>query len=150
MSAEEEIRDLLAADATIAADATGGVYAYGALTSQAFDRNDYPEAYDANGFALPRVVVKARTRHPEGSLNDEQAQYASTTQVIEVWVYDDASIGYGTIETLTDRCYTLLQGQRIPGAFKMRWINELRAQDPDLNNAPFIRSDYQVIGYRQS
>jgi hypothetical protein len=148
MSARTVIKALLEADATLLAIATGGVYDYDEVGRLGLGRDVAPTAYGTNGIIKPCVVVKGRGPRPTGAVQDDVLQVSSTSEVVEIWLYQDE--GYTTIKTMEDRIYTLLHGKQVSGAFVCRWAGTALAdqRDDTLGNVSVEREDYQVIALR--
>lgn len=148
---EATIKSLLAADATLLATLTGGVYSFAADTKRlGLSRTMSPSPY-LNGYLRPCALVKARDEVPSGGLLDSDQQYASIRQSVEVWLYNDGDAGYAALETARNRVYTLLQLVSLSGGGLVSWTNNLsNVRDTSLDNAAVLRADYVVNGWRQS
>jgi hypothetical protein len=153
MSFETTIKALLAADGTLGATLTGGVYAYSADTRRlGITRDMSPSPFDpSTGFLRPCALVKARDQIPAGGLRDSDQQYASLRQVVEVWLYNDGDAGYTTLETARAQIYKDLEDVGLVGGGIVSWINDLNnIRDPELDLAAALRIDFVVNGSRQS
>ena len=148
MSYDGAIYTLLSADATLVAILTGGIYHKRDMTTEGIDRDGTPDAFDTIGLLKPCLVVSGRGNIPTNQLADPATQYTTTSQVVELWFYADRDAGLDTLESATERVYALLQGKKVTGAARMSLVNELMGRAPELDNAVFIRHDYQVIGRR--
>ncbi len=136
------VRSVLAADATLAAIATGGVYDWNSAGRDGIVRTSTPAAFGSNGRIKPFIMVTSSGGAPDGVLVDEAAQYVSYQAIIGVWMYQDT--GYEVIESMRNRVYTLLHAKQIPGIFRMFLQFDMRGQrDPGLD-ASVERSDFVV------
>lgn len=148
MSTATAIKTILEADATLLATATGGVWDFDETGQKGLSRTLTPAAFDAAGVIKPCILIRQRSETPAGGLADDAAQYVSTSQVVELWIYQDR--GYATIETMRQRCFVLLHGRQVTGAFVVRWAGDVRS-GRDIDIDAFVeRSDYQVIARRSS
>lgn len=144
MAYPAQITALLTADATLTALLTGGIHAFESLP-----RNGVKElsAAWANGRMKPLAVVKGRSHVPFGGIKDTQTQFTTSRQIVEIWLYNDGDQKYTTLRSAQDRIFTLLHLKRIAGAYQIRYVSDLIAPDPVLNNAATIRLEYAVIGH---
>lgn len=147
MSTQSAIKARLEADATLLATATGGCFDYDETGRMGLNRTNTPSAFDATtGVIKPSILVRARAAVPDFILRDVDGQYNSVRQVVEIYLYQDS--GYGTIETMKNRVYALLNATQVTGAFFVSWAGDIGEQfDWDLN-ACVERSDYLVNTYR--
>ncbi len=146
MSAEDDVKTILAADATLSALLTGGVLTFDETGRQGLSRGGTPAVFDATtGLLMPCAVVKARARMADGAIVDEAGQETSTRQVVEVWVYQDGDAGYSAIDTALARVYTLLHAKHV-GDAAVLWAGNtvVRERDPALENASVGRGDYAL------
>jgi len=148
MSARSVIKALLEADATLLATATGGVFDYDEAGRFGLSREATPTAFTSAGIIKPCVVVKGRGPRPTGALADDVLQITSTSEVVEIWLYEDSA--YTTIATMKARIYTLLHGVQVSGSFVCRWAGTALAdqRDDTLGNVSVEREDYQVFALR--
>jgi hypothetical protein len=108
MSREEDVLDLLDSDAPLLAVLTGGIYAYGDTGLDGITRENTPDAFDANGWLQPCLLIKQRGQIPDGWVDDEIEKLESTIQIVELWFYEDS--GYEAIDAAMTRCYATLKG----------------------------------------
>ena len=149
MSYAEAVYDVLNADPTLVAILTGGVYLYRDLGPEGINREDTPDAFNSAGLMLPLVIVKGRGNIPTSFLRDEGAQYASTRQVIECWLYDDREAGWDTLKSAAQQIYALLHDRQVAGSFGMQWVNQVdEFREESMSWACSTREDYAVIGRR--
>lgn len=102
-SLRDAVRALLAADATLMATLTGGVY-----HRRGINRTATPAAYDANGKLEPCAVVALETATPVGhsEFDFEQVFFA-------VYLYEEEGGNYASIDTAADRVRALLHRQTV-------------------------------------
>lgn len=143
MDYSQAVYDKLAADVTLLALLSGGIYHN--LAEEGLNREGTPDAYDADGFLLPTLVVTGRDTVPTMELRDPGTQLATTNQVVELWFYNDRSGIYP--DTAHDRAYALLHDRQVTGTFKVILVNDARTRAPELNGAKLLKSDYQVKGF---
>jgi len=141
LTALSAAKAILEADATLLTTATGGVWDYDETGRLGINRM-LTSAFDSNEIIKPCILLKSRSAEPDQSLVDEGARYQSTTEMLEVWFYEDD--GYSNIETMRDRVWTLLHAVQLSGTFMCLWAGDVRqARDTDLD-ASVERSLYQV------
>ena len=141
MGMSETIRDLLAADTTLAALLVGGIYSYEQTGRNGISRVTTPAAY--TDFLLPCAVVKAGDVKSAAAIRDA---VSGARQAISVYLYDDGDNGYGAILTARDRIVALLDRLWIDGAGYVRRIGGAEDErDPKLNNAAVVRIDFEVV-----
>ncbi len=144
MSFEAEVAVILAADATLLALLTGGIYVSATAGPLGITRDTVPAAFDANGYLKPAALVKQRNKVTTGDVLDFDAKIESARQVVEVWLYQDS--GYETLDTAAARVRTLLMGRQLTDSFELRlaqWIDRQRDEGA-LNGASLERLDWQV------
>lgn len=145
MSRESDFATRMAADATLMAVLTGGVYQSGTVGRLGITRETAPAAFDAGGFLLPCALVRQRGRVPDGAVRDGAAQATSVAQVVEVWLYEDA--GYSAIDAAAGRIYALLEGVTVGSdTFPAELVNRLdRERDEGaLAGASLGRMDFVI------
>lgn len=144
MTHEDEIATRLAADTTLMATLTGGVFKSGTVGREGITRETAPTAF-SGGYLLPCALVKQRGNVPDGIVQDFTDQATSAVQVVEVWLYEDAP-GYTNIDAAKARLFRLLQGYPISDGFEIRLALELDRQRDNgaLNGASMERRDWQV------
>jgi len=100
MGLREDIQTTLAADATLAALLTGGIYA-----GTTISRQGTPEAFDANSELLPSALVSVETESPNGP-------YVTSSRLfLTVRFYQDG--GYDVIDDARERVFALLNAQKV-------------------------------------
>jgi len=151
MSYAAAIKTLLAADATLTATLTGGIYDFLETKKLGINIVTTPSAFNASSVLKPCALIKARSEIPFGGIADPNAQYITISQVVEIWLYSDGDLGYTALATARDRIYALLQNNRVAGAFETRLANIIEGVNaPELDYAALIRADYQVFGRRKT
>jgi hypothetical protein len=150
MSREHDVKTRLAADATLLTILTGRIHADGALGRLGITRDTAPDAFDANGWLLPCALVRERALIPAGDIRDLEAQVASTSQMVEVWLYEDA--GFANIEAASNRIYALLQGYPFSGAYPAEWTfsTPVLRDEGTLSGASVQRIDYRIVDIRRA
>jgi hypothetical protein len=151
MSYATLIHTRLAADATLVAIMTGGIVLYSTLKGKGVSRTTLPSAYTQVAgkptTLKPLLVVKGRAVTPTNTLRDHSEQYVSTRQVVELWLYNDSGAGWTALANGAARAYTLLQDRPVTGSFSISLTSEiLDEREPTMDEACFIRNDYEVIG----
>ena len=149
MSYAAAIKTLLAADATLMAVLTGGIYDFLETRKLGINSVTTPSAF-ASGVLKPTALLKGDSETPFGGIADPNAQYITVSQLVSVWLYNDGDAGYAALATARDRIYALLQNSRVVGAFEIRLANIIEGVSvPELDYAALIRADYQVFGRRK-
>jgi hypothetical protein len=123
MAVSEVIRDVLAADATLAALLVGGIYRYEETGRNGISRVTMPDAYEADGFLRACAVVKAGEVKSGSAVRDSRA---GVKQGVAVYLYDDGDNGYGAVLTARDRAIVLLDRVWIEDA---GWVRQIGGVD---------------------
>lgn len=130
---------------------TGGIYTWIETGRNGITRTSTPDVYvDADNLPdiQPCAVVKDRAMRPDGQIIDEVDQDASYTQIVEIWLYNDSSADFSTLETVANRIYQLLQFQQVGDGW-YQWVNQVMDERGiALENAVMLRADYQVFAVR--
>lgn len=151
MSYASAIKTLLAADATLTAALTGGIFVFSETRKLGINQVTTPSAFTA-GVLKPCALLKSRGETPYGGIADPDAQYITISEVLEIWLYNsgDSDTSYASLQAARDRIYALLQNNRVAGAFEIRLANIIEGVSaPELDYAAVIRCDYQVFGRRR-
>ena len=135
------IYDLLAADGTLMAALTGGLYADAVEIS----RQATAAAYDANGELLPCGLLKQETGTPWGPHEHSGRLY------VTLWLYDRD--GYMAIETARKRAYALLQRAKLTpsdgsGNYEVTHVGDVLDQEEPSLGATMAMSRYQCTVQR--
>lgn len=153
MTYAADARTAIAANATIMAQLTGGVYTYsGAPPTGAgrlgINRDSTPNAYDSTTRLLkPCALCKQRSTVPDGQVVDPVAQAQSTRTVVEVWLYSDGASA--APETAASLIVTLLH-ERYAGGSRFVLMNRIDDfRDPEMERANVIRLDFEVAKVRR-
>jgi hypothetical protein len=142
MALSEAIRDVLAADVTLAALLVGGIYSHEQTGRNGISRVTTPDAYEADGFLRACAVVKAGEVRAGSAVRDSRA---GMRQAVAVSLYDDGDNGYGAILTARDRAVALLDRVWVEGAGFVRRIGGAdEGRDAKLNQAALVRVDFEV------
>lgn len=139
---EELIKTLLAADSTLGAIATGGVYTITETGRTGLNRTKHPDAF-VNGVMKPTVLIKERATTEYEGIADEAAKYKSVRCVIEIWLYEND--GYTNINQMRDRIFTLLHQTNLSGGGRLSWLFEIRQEYDNILMASVERVDYSCI-----
>jgi hypothetical protein len=144
MSRESDFATRMTGDATLMAILTGGVHRYEVTGQDGITRDATPSAFDANGYLRPCALVKQRANVADGWVDDEEAQFDSAIQIVEIWFYEDS--GYTNIDAAAARCYTLFKGYAFADSFPVRLANVMDRQRDNgaLHGASMARQDWQV------
>lgn len=147
----DTIKTLLDADVTLTALLTGGIYTNTTISEIAVNRHTSPSAFQPGNlsFLRPLLIINQRVERPMGGLADSDTSYQSTYQIVELWYYNDRGAGYATLDSAASRVYTLLNGERLTGAFDVRRISHLASRDSAYQNAPIINDEYAIVAYWQ-
>lgn len=146
MTIAASVKAILAADATLIAALTGGMYTYQDTKRLGINKTTLPAAYDANGVIKPLALVRQRSRVPTSAIKDEAQQVTSEAAIIEVWLYSDGNAS--PPESAADRIYVLLHDKHV-SAGSVRWVNTIEDfRDPELAFANVIRLDFEYQGIR--
>jgi hypothetical protein len=144
MTVTAGIKTLIAANSAIMTLFTGGVYTDDETGRNGIGRSTTPAAYDADGFLQPCAYVKERAQIGNWGGAVGNSGFTGTRQVVEVWIYDDAA--YTTIASARDLVFALLQRALITGYGRLRYLGFIKDVAPDLNDAPFFRLEFELIG----
>ena len=147
---EDEILLYLSFDSPLGLLAEGGIYAYSALSRTGITRDNNAEAFDAAGYLLPIIVLKARSPLPNTRIFDEAEKITAQTQVMEFWVYQWT--GYNIIEQMIKNIHRLMQGHRFYECWPSQWVyttGYLRDEGA-LKGASCIRTDYLLRRIRKA
>lgn len=144
MSYEAEVAAILAADPTLNAILTGGIFATATIGRSGITRKNTPSAFDADGYLKPCALVKERDIVPIGDVLDFDAQLESARQAVEVWLYENS--GYANIDAAVARVRALLMGEMLANSFELRLALHVRRRRDEgaLAGASMERLDFQV------
>lgn len=134
---------ILAADATLLATATGGVYNRTALGRMGLNRKNAlaATAFDAIKNIKPCVVMKLGSATPVDGLNDDDNKIVAQRERLEAWLYEFS--GYDNINVMGARIFALLHAEQL-GGFECYWAFDAQ-QTVDLDlDACVQRIDYAV------
>lgn len=144
MSNQSDIKTVLAADATLLATATGGVYVWSDTNRLGISIETVPDAFNTTtGLIKPCLLIKGRGERPDGGFADDTTQIVSTSEIVEIWFYEDT--GYTNIEAMRARVYRLLHGKYI-STHIVRWAGDplVQMRDEAMGNVSVERSDYEI------
>lgn len=134
----DTIRAYLAADTTLMATLTGGLYAGGEI-----DRQETPDAFDANMEILPCGLVALETQVPSGPYLDGMRLFFTVT----CWQRS----GYSSIDAALDEVFARLHDSKI-GETSALWTvrhaeDSADLEDPGLK-CPMKFARYEAIRRR--
>ncbi len=131
MSLASAVRALLAADSTLMAALTGGIYEGLEIT-----RQDTPAAFDANKEILPCGLVKAGSEAKNGPyLNSVQS-------VMQIYFYQRT--GSTQIETASARVCTLLNESRLANTWQILYLNQTPLSRDDGLKCAMLMQRYAI------
>lgn len=116
MSIIRNVRDYLAADATLAGYLTGGLYAAVDVPGGEITRQATPAAFDEFGEILPCGLVNGGGDVPAGPTDH------SGEMLVSVWLYHRTSDAAN--ETAAARVRALLHKHPLPGTYEVRWASD--------------------------
>lgn len=130
-----QMRDYLAADATLTGLLSGGIH-----TAMEISRQETPGAFDANSEVLPCILVRLETTTPAG-VHAEAARI-----FVRLFFYQQR--GTDRIDAAMARCFALLDRQRLDGCWEIQHADDLYdLHDPGLNCSLAV-SRYMAIARR--
>ncbi len=147
---ESEVTAYLAADATLVAILTGGIYQSGNLPLEGLGESSTPDAF-VSGVLLPTAIVRTRAPVPSGGIVDLSERVASASQILEVWLYADVADQEALFDA-RERVYALVQGHAFDAAYPSEWANELATMPEPGNLAPsgmVSRIDFLIRNIRK-
>lgn len=149
MAREDDFATLMAADATLVAILTGGIYKSGTVGNEGITRETAPTTFDANGYLKPCALVAQRAAVPDNQVRDGMAQHTSTVQVVEIWLYQDGG-GYTSIDAAKARLYVLFEGYPFADSLPVESVNEVSRERDEgaLKGASLERVDFAVYSVR--
>jgi hypothetical protein len=116
VSVRDDVKAILAADATFLAAATGGIYAGGQISRQLT-----PNAFDANSEIKPCALVNEETAATIGPFTD------AALTMVRIFFYQ--RIGYDSIDAMMERAFALLQQDKPGGGYwQIDWENDVKDQ----------------------
>lgn len=147
-SRESDFATRMAADATLMATLTGGVFRSELVGREGITRETAAGAFDTNLYLKPCALVKQRGLVPDGAIRDEIEQDTSVRQVVEVYLYEDS--GYTSIDAAISRLFVLFQGWQFAGAsasFPVELVNIIDRQRDEgaLKGKSLARVDFAVF-----
>lgn len=151
MSNATATKTVLTGDGTFAGIVTGGTYTFSEIGRAGLTNDNVPAAFDATtGILKPTCIVKSRTLVPTRDIHDEVTQESSFRATLELWFYDDGDADVSVIESAASRAYVLLHDKKVNNARAM-WIYTTESErEPVLQNAIFLRLDFEFVGIRSS
>lgn len=146
---EALITTRLTSDVTLMALLTGGLRANRELGVSGASFSDIISANreTTTGIIKPFGYVRGRNIVATSQrLHDEDEQYSSMEQTVEVWIMDDPSSPKTVIDSATDRVYALLQFRPPEGAFQCELVHYFDARDYDFSGARAMSLEWLITG----
>lgn len=147
-SREQQVAERLRGDAALRAVLTGGIYEDATLGDEGIaDPQVAPDAWNG-GKLKPAAIVRQRAQVPDLGLLDLKRQHASTSQVVEIHLYQAG--GSDQMHAAAERIYALLQGHALANAYQARWDAETAVIDaPEMSGVRTMRVDYRIYSIRR-
>ena len=138
MSIKSAIRDILAADGTLAGLLTGGFY----VAVEMKRTGDTAAAFNADGEILPSALVKQAVEVPDGP------RELSGRALIDIYLYQFA--GTAAIDAAKERIFTLLNELHIGSerVWEVKWITDITDQEDPALECSMHLCRYEAIRYR--
>lgn len=130
---KHEVRALMAADATIAAALTGGLYS----TVTALSKAQTAAAFDQFGRVKPCVVIKLEIEAAMGP------RLAFKRQIAQLYFYQ--SIGQSGIETAMDRARVILPESKLANGWIIKFVDSLPDMWDDVLEANMAVVRYECV-----
>ena len=128
-----EVAALMAADATIAAALTGGIYA----TVTALSKAQTAAAFDSFGRVKPCALVKLEMEAATGPRG------AFKRQIAQLYFYE--SMGSAGIQSAADRTRVVLQESKLANGWEVKFMDTLPDLWDDVLEANMIISRYTAV-----
>lgn len=133
MGLVQNVRDYLAADATLVSLLPGGIHTDGGEIS----RQKTPAAFDANGELRPCALVNAASDTVDGPTG------IAGRLLVSVWLYHRTSDAAN--ETAVARVKGLLHRAVLPGTYEVRWAFDTPGFEEEALAARGAVTRYEVI-----
>ena len=140
MTVETTLKAVLESDATLLSLATGGVWSWDEAGEKGLNRTRTPAAFDSAGIIKPCIMVNARAANPGYRIQDDTGQVVDVRQVFETYFFDQ--LGYGTIDSMASRCFTLLHAKQFTGIVRCEWAGSIRLGRDEELAANVVRHDW--------
>lgn len=149
---ELQIATLLRADDTLSTLLPGGIYTDQELGLEGFERDSgtvSENAFDADGFIKPSIVIHTRGAVPFGPLADLNERLTSTIEYVEIYFYQHRKTDI--ICDAKELVYSLLQGVRLPDSYPLTWDFETPYYYDlgPVQYATVLRQDWAVVSVRK-
>ncbi len=155
MTYASTIVEMLQANEELVVLLSGGIYDYPESGRKGINRTSLPQAYESGtatkpGLLKPLVIVVEHDEVADGQIVSPNTGLKSVIVPIYLWIYDDGSAGYGTINEAWALIYTLLADQRIAEGFQIMWKNTLKnKREQDMGDACCYLVKVDVQGLRR-
>lgn len=148
MSLQDEVKTLLAANATLTTAFTGGIKLYRELGGLGLNRSSFDAAFrtTTDMRLKPILVIRERDQTAAQTVTDEAAQHRSYIQSLTVYFYADRADGFSTLATAQGIVYGLLHDKRV-GSTRVQWrMHTHEERDTILDYACILSSVYDGHG----
>lgn len=146
MTLQSSVKTLLAADSDLTTLFTGGILTFAELAEGGLTRKSSPDSFDANLRLLPTLIVKERQRNATSAIKDEDEQWSSFVQALEVWYYAAGDGDFGDFEDAQRTVYGLLHDRTANNCRLMRREKHTQERDRTLSNAIVCYDVYDAVG----
>ena len=146
---EQSVHTRLSGDGALSAIVTGGIYQHNlmALNKTSFSQVTAAIRNATTGKFVPWVSVHGREVISTDEIRDNNYQYTTMEQTVEVWVIDDPTSAPTASINAVNRIYTLLQHRPPTGAFQMELVYTDKMRDPDFANARMTVTEWLITAY---
>lgn len=153
MSYEDDVRDILAADAAMQALMTGGFYTEQQVGVEGIRRgDDVPTelAFDERGELKGTVLVREGNALPYGTVRSQRDKITAMSKLVSIYFFEMR--GHEVVDAAKNRAYALLEGIRLPTKSYPIWLVAETPPVPDtgpIANSTTIRQDWMVVFIRK-
>ena len=144
MSREADFKTRMAADATLVAVLTGGIYTSAEAGPEGITRDTIPAAF-SGGYLKPCALVVEGSLIPDGGAHDEEAIIVSVAQRVQIFIYERS--GYTNIDAALVRLFPLFFGHQFTDSFPAEYagVPVIRGRDEGaLSGSSLARMDWIV------
>lgn len=149
---ENQIRDLLWADAQMQTLLPGGIFTDEEVGIEGIRRGAplFADTFDAEGKLKSCALVREGDLLAYPNIRDEREKTAGVTQIVQVYYIEMR--GADDIAPAKDRGYAVLAGERLsdPGSYPLIWeLETSRFYDAGpVANSTVLRQDWRVVSIR--
>lgn len=146
---EDNITAQLKTNANLVSIVTGGIYTYAEVGRNGLSPSRTPTAYDSTGALLPTILVRVPHKQEFFGVRDVAKQVKSFRLIAEIFFYIDGNSAVSTFTTMYNEVTKTLDDRFLNNVGRMRELRQVGYDyDPDMNNALFLRTDYQIAYIR--